>query len=113
MLNIIHLFALIFAGISVGIADALIKKVSMADSFSSIFKSPWFLLVLFLYLLQIFLFIYIFRHNWNLGIAVNVQIVFYSITVVLLGLIFFGESLSLIQGLGIFLALIGVALMSL
>ena|SRR5665647_2291710 len=113
MLNITHLFALIFAGISVGVADALIKKVAAADNFSSVLKNPWLLLVLFLYLIQIFLFIYIFRHNWNLGIAINIQIVFYSITVVLLGLIFFGESLSLIQGLGIVLALIGVVLMSL
>lgn len=112
MLNITQIFALIFAGISVGVADALIKKVAIADSFSSVFKNPWLLLILFFYLIQIFLFIYIFRQNWNLGIAVNVQIVFYSITVVLLGLIFFGESFSLIQGLGIFLALIGVVLMS-
>lgn len=111
-MNIIQVFAIILAGISVGVADALIKKVSLTGNFWSSFLNPLMALILFLYLAQIALFIYTFRHNWNLGIVGNLQMVFYSLTVVIGGILFFGENISLIQSIGIGLALIGVILMN-
>ncbi len=66
-----------------------------------------------LYIAQIVFFVYVFRHEWSLGIVGNLQMVFYSLTVVLSGLIFFGESISLLQGIGVGLALIGVLLINL
>ena len=113
MVNIIHLLAIILAGVSVGVADALIKKVALTGSFWSAFKNPLMVFILLLYVAQIAFFVYVFRYQWELGIVGNLQIVFYSLTVILSGLLIFGEKISLVQGAGIGLALIGVILMNL
>jgi drug/metabolite transporter (DMT)-like permease len=111
--NIVQLSIIILAGIFVGIADVLIKKIALVGNFWSALKNPLMLIILLLYIVQIIFLIYIFRHHWNLGIVGNLEVVFYSFTMVLLGLLFFGETLSLIQGIGIGLALIGVILINL
>ena len=69
--------------------------------------------VLLLYVAQILFFLYIFINGWKLGIVGNLQMVFYSITVVTIGLLIFGETISWVQGIGIIFALIGVILMNL
>lgn len=111
-MNIIQVFSIILAGISVGVADTLIKKVSLTGNFWSVFLNPLMALIVFLYLCQIALFIHIFKYNWHLGIVGNLEVVFYSLTLIIIGIIFFGENISLIQGIGIGLALIGVILMN-
>jgi hypothetical protein len=110
MVNIIHLFAIILAGVSVGIADALIKKSAVAGSFWSAVKSPLMLAILGLYIAQILFFVYVFKNNWNLGIVGNLQMIFYSFTVIVSGLLFFGETISLVQGIGIGLAIMALFL---
>lgn len=111
MVSYIQVSAIIMAGIAVGVADALIKK-STLSGFWSAFHSPYMLAVLALYIAQVVFFIYVFVNGWELGIVGNLQMVFYSITVVTIGLIVFGEKISTIQWLGIGLALIGVVLMN-
>lgn len=108
-----QILVIILVGASVGVADALIKKLALAESFWDAVKNPLSLAILALYALQIALFAYIFKHQWKLGIAGNVQMVFYSLTVVILGFVLFKEQITLIQGMGIGLALAGVVLMSL
>lgn len=107
-----QLLIIIVAGISVGVADALIKKTALSGNFISAIKNPLFIVILLLYFVQIALLIYIFTHKWNLGIVGNLQVVFYSITIILAGLLFFKETISWIQGIGIAMALIGVILMN-
>ncbi len=109
----IQLAAIIVAGISVGIADALIKKIGLAGNFLSAFWNPWMTGVLILYFVQILLFVYAFVSKLDLGMAGVCAAVFYSLTVVLIGLLFFGESISMAEGLGIVLAIAGVVLMNL
>ena len=70
-------------------------------------------IILLLYFAQIIFFAYVFAYQWKLGIVGVIQMVFYSITVVLAGLLIFGETLSFVQGIGIGLALIGIVLMNL
>lgn len=108
-----QLLAIILAGIAVGIADVFIKKAAVSGSFVSALKSPLMIAVLFLYLIQIIFFLYVFIHGWKLGILGNIQMLFYSITVVLSGFLIFGETLSLIQMAGVILALVAVILMNL
>ncbi len=109
----IQFIAVILAGISVAVADMLIKKVSLGGKFIEALKSPWFLIILVLYLAQIVFFIFVFTKQWNLAIVGNLQMIFYSLTVVILGLLIFGESISLIQYIGIALAIIGIFLINL
>lgn len=108
-----QLLAVILAGMAVGVADALIKKTAISGSFISALKNPLMIAVLLLYVIQIIFFLYAFIHGWKLGILGNIQMVFYSITVILSGFLIFGETLSLTQTLGIILAIIAVILMNL
>lgn len=113
MVNYIQVMAIILAGISVAVADGVIKKVSVANNFFMALKSPWMIVILLLYLVQIVFFIYVFMNNWEIGIVGNFQMAFYSMTVVLIGLVFFGETLTIIQAMGIGFALAGAILMNL
>ncbi len=113
MVNYLQLTLIILAGVAVGVADALIKKSGVSGGLWLAIQNPWMIAVLLLYMLQILFFIYIFINGWKLGIVGNLQMVFYSITVVTLGLLIFGEKISWVKGLGIVLALIGVILMNL
>jgi EamA domain-containing membrane protein RarD len=115
MLNsfFIQLLAIIFAGASVAVADSLIKKVVISGNFWQAVRNPIMLIVLLLYLFQIFFLFYLFSHNWKLGIVGNLQMVFYSLIVVLVGFIVFGESLSAFQLAGIGLAVAAIIFMGL
>ena len=109
----IQLSAIVVAGISICVADTLIKKIGLSGNFLSAIFNPWMIGVLILYFAQILLFVYIFISKWDLGMAGVFTAVFYSITMVLIGLLFFGENISIIKGIGIFFAIIGVVLMNL
>ena len=113
MVNLTQLFAVILAGLAVAIADALIKKTSATGSFWLAFKNPLMIAIFLLYFVQVIFFVLVFMHGWKLSIVGNMQMVVYSVTVVLIGLLFFGEKLSLVQGVGILLGLIGIILMNL
>ena len=54
-----------------------------------------------------------FVKKYDLGMAGVFTAVFYGLTVVLIGLLFFGESISLVKWLGIVFALVGIVLMNL
>ena len=112
MVNLLQILTIILAGISVAIADVFIKKIAISGGFWLVMKSPWMIAILLLYFAQIVFFAYVFTHEWNLGIAGNLQMAFYSITVVLSGILIFGQNISSIQGIGILLTLIGVILMN-
>ena len=113
MVNYIQLGAIILAGITVAIADALIKKISISGNFFTAIKSPWIIGILILYIAQIIFFIYVFNNHWSLGIVGNLQMIFYSVGVILIGLLVFGETITLLQGVGILFALVGVFLINL
>ncbi|HLN18599.1 MAG TPA: hypothetical protein VK255_00325 [Patescibacteria group bacterium] len=107
-----QLLAVILAGVSVASADVLIKKVSLVGSFWAAFKNPLVIAIVIFYLAQIGFFVYVFMHHWKLGVVGNLQMLFYSLSVVLMGYFFFKEDLSLIQAVGIGLALIAVFLIN-
>ena len=112
MVNPFHVAAIILAGIAVAIADALIKKISISGNFLLAFKNPWMITIILLYLAQIIFFVYVFMNKWNLGFVGVLQMVFYSITIVLIGLLYFGENITLIQSIGIAFALVGIILIN-
>ncbi len=109
--NLIQVFAIILAGVSVAFADALIKQIS-AESLGQAIKDPMTLVILVLYIFQIILFFYVFMNKWELAIVGNTQMVFYSISVILIGVLSFQEKITMIQSIGIALSLVGVVLMN-
>ncbi len=108
MANSIQLFAIALAGLTVAIADALIKKSSLEGNFWLALKNPWMLLVVALHISQILLFIFVFTNRRELGIVGNIRMVLYAVTTVTIGFLFFGEKLSWLQMAGIAPGLIGV-----
>jgi drug/metabolite transporter (DMT)-like permease len=113
MANIIQAIIVILAGISVAIADTLIKKVAINNSFYDTLKNPLMIGIVLLYVLQIVLFAYVFVKGWKLGIVGVMQMVAYSIFVILTGLFIFKETFSIHQYMGIILAISGVVLINL
>jgi hypothetical protein len=109
----IQLLGIIIGGISVGLADALIKKAAASGNIFSAFWNPFMLGGIFLYVLQILFITYAFIKKWELGVTGILEVVFYSITVVLAGILFFNEGMAPIKGVGIVLAVIGIVLMNL
>ncbi|MDD5731353.1 MAG: hypothetical protein PHU42_00435 [Patescibacteria group bacterium] len=112
MPNILQPIVIILAGVSIGVADFLIKKIALKGGFLLALKDPWMIAIIVLYFIQIAFLFYVFRNQGKIGIVGNLQMVFYSLTVVILGLVVFGEKISIVQGVGILLAVIGAILMS-
>ena len=112
MAKFYQILAVLFAAISVAVADALVKKASASGNFWSALKHPLMLIVVLLYLVQIALFTYAFVHNWKLDVLGITQVVFYTVTVLVFGYLLFKETLSPVQMLGVGLALVGVVLMN-
>ena len=110
---IFGIFIILLSGVAVGIADALVKKAAEAGGLLAAFKTPWMLAAFLLYVTQVAFFVYVFRHGWKLGVVGAIQVVFFSLTVIAIGYFFFHETLSLVQSLGIALAVAGVVLINL
>lgn len=108
-----QLSAIVLAGGAIALADVFIKKAAVAGNFWLALKNPLMIWAIILYSVQVFFLAYVFVHNWKLGIAGNLQIVFYSIAIVLMGLFIFGETLSWVKITGIGIALLAVFLMNL
>lgn len=99
---------------AVAFADVLLKKISLnAQSFGEAVRNPLMFGVALLYLIQILVFLYVFVNKGQLSIVGIIQTAVYAIIVVGAGVLFFNENISLIQGLGIALALLGVVFMNL
>src|SRR5258708_4217290 len=107
MINIAGLAAVFLSALFITAADALIKKTSVQGNFVAALIDPWMLGILLLYFVQILLAIYIFTNQGGLAVYGNLFIVFYSIMMVLAGVLFFREQLTLVQSLGVALALLG------
>ncbi len=107
-----QLIFIILSGLTIAIADALIKKVSVSHDVLSVLFTPTMIGVYILYFVQILFTFYIFAHNEELAIYSDLFIVFYSISSIALGFLLFRETLSLVQVAGIGVAIIGVLMMS-
>ncbi|MBI5222512.1 MAG: hypothetical protein HY980_03380 [Candidatus Magasanikbacteria bacterium] len=110
----IQALIVVVMAVSVAVADALCKKAANdAPSFGQGLIHWLMLPILALYFVQIALFIHMFRAKWELGRLGIMQMAAYSICVVLIGSLFFGDKIQPVHGLGVVLALAGVTLMNL
>jgi drug/metabolite transporter (DMT)-like permease len=113
MMDVNQAIIVILAGIAVAIADGIIKKTAIGVSFTDALKNPLMLGVVFLYLVQIAFFTYVFVNNWQLGIVGVLQMVAYSVFVLITGVFIFKESFTMTQYLGFVLAISGAVLINL
>lgn len=104
----------ILAVVAVAVADVMIKKIfTPRTTFWTDLANPLMWVVAALYLGQILIFAYLFDRNVELGIVGIIQTALYAAIVVGSGILFFNEDISLVQGIGIGLAMLGVVLMNL
>jgi drug/metabolite transporter (DMT)-like permease len=114
MNKILEVGLIIVAVTSVAVADVIIKKVALhVTSLSQAIKEPLMLLIVALYIVQILIFTYVFIKRAELGIVGIIQTALYAIIVIGSGILFFQEKISLIQGVGIGFAIVGVICMNL
>jgi drug/metabolite transporter (DMT)-like permease len=113
MPKLLQISLIILAVIGVAVADALLKKASNEGNLHRAIQSPWMIGALLLYLFQILFLTYMFIAGWELSLVGSLQTVFYVLVVLLAGIFIFRETVNLVQGLGILLAVGGVILISL
>jgi drug/metabolite transporter (DMT)-like permease len=104
---------IVIAVSAVAIADVFIKKAAFSADFKAVLKNPLMLAVVGLYLIQILVFAYVFAKKAELGAVGIIQTALYAIIVIGSGIIFFKEDVSLQQGIGMALAIIGVIVINL
>jgi drug/metabolite transporter (DMT)-like permease len=110
--NLFRLVLIFLATLITIIADAIVKKISKDGSVWLTLKNPWMIVVYVLYFFQILSAIFIFVYKGEFAIYTNLFVVFYSIFGVTLGILYFQESLSIAQWVGIGFALVGVVLIN-
>ena len=96
--------------ISVAVGDIFIKKAAAGSSFATALLSKWVFVGVLLYILQIVLFTWMFVKGWELSIVGIMQIVFYTLIVLVAGHLFFKEQLNGLQIFGLALALVGIVI---
>ncbi|HYE22492.1 MAG TPA: hypothetical protein VD998_02795 [Verrucomicrobiae bacterium] len=109
------IIGIIIIGVAaVAIADVFTKKVAFnVESYGAAIKNPLMLAVVLLYMIQIAAFLYVFVKRAELSIVGIIQTSLYAVIVIGSGVLFFDERISLVQGVGIGLAIVGVILMNL
>ena len=113
-MNIISGLVLVGSVLAIAIADVCLKHAGAnAHSFKQMILDPWFLAAIALYIVQVIGFGYLFISGAKLTSVGIVQTVLYALVVILSGVFIFAESVSLVQGIGMALAIIGVILINL
>jgi drug/metabolite transporter (DMT)-like permease len=107
-----HIALIVLAVVAVAVADVFLKQAALAGAFSRAVTSPWMAAAIALYLYQIAFFTYAFLTGWQLSVIGSLQTVLYALIILGAGVLWFKESLSLVQGIGVALAFAGVVLMN-
>lgn len=101
---------ILLAVVSVAVGDIFIKKAATGSSFIAALVSKWVFVGVLLYILQIVLFAWMFVKGWELSIVGIMQIVFYTLIVLVAGHLLFKEQLNAMQIFGIALAIVGIVI---
>ena len=113
MHRLAYLGMLIVAVTAVGIADVFLKKAAVAEvGFMASLRSPWMLAAIVLYLVQILLFTYIFEHGTKLSLVGIMQTGLYAIITLGAGILYFNETLTSVQIMGIIFTITGIILLN-
>lgn len=100
------------AVVAVAVADVLLKKATAQNDLGAALRSPWFGGAILLYLGQVAFFTYAFVSGWKLSALGALQTALYAVIVLVSGVVFYRETLTPAQMVGVTLALGGVALIT-
>jgi drug/metabolite transporter (DMT)-like permease len=100
------------AVLAVAIADVLLKKATEHGSLEYAVRSPWLWGAVGLYLLQIGFFTFAFVSGWRLSLVGALQTTLYALVVLGAGVLFYRETVTPTQIVGMLLAIGGVVLIN-
>jgi multidrug transporter EmrE-like cation transporter len=106
-----NLIILFVAVINVAVADVFIKQATVGNHLRAALLTPWMAGAVVLYVTQILALTYFFAKGWDFSSTSMLQLVAYTLIVVVAGALIFGESLTPMRVGGIALAIAGLALM--
>ena len=104
---------LLLSAAAIAVADVFLRKTQDLGSISKALMSPWVISAVALYLIQILIFTYLFISGARLFHLGIVQVVLYAILVLVASFVFFNESVTILELIGIIFALVGVFLINL
>jgi drug/metabolite transporter (DMT)-like permease len=103
----------LLGGACVAIADVLIKRAAHPhEKLLDALNDPIMIPVALLYLCQIVIFSYVFLKRWELGLVGVLQMVCYTIIIIISGALFFNEKVTIPHAIGIVAAITGIVLMN-
>ena len=106
-------FALIGAAVlAVAIGDVLLKKAAVQGNLEDTLRSPWLWGAVALYLLQVVFFAVVFIAGWKLSHVGVLQAVLYTVVVLAAGVVFYRETVTPVQIVGIVFTVAGVVLIN-
>jgi drug/metabolite transporter (DMT)-like permease len=112
-MNVTSYLILVGSVLAIAIADVALKQAgSYSHSMKQLLVNPWFLSAIVLYIIQVIGFGYLFISGAKLSSVGIVQTVLYALVVITSGVFIFSESISVLQGIGIGLSVMGVILMN-
>ncbi len=111
-MRILYLAILLLAASAVAVADVFLRKASTLGSMSAVIRSPLVFGAILFYLFQIAAFAYLFIKGEQLTIVAVVQTALYALITIGAGIFVFRENITLLQLVGIILALSGVVLVN-
>ena len=109
----LHIVLIVLSVVAVAIGDIFLKKASLAGDLTRAFGSQWMVFAVVLNLYQIVFLTYVFVAGWRLSIVGMLQAVLYGLIILGAGVLYFKETLTMAQSLGMGLAFAGVVLMNL
>jgi drug/metabolite transporter (DMT)-like permease len=108
----LHIVLIVLSVVAVAVGDIFLKKASLAGDLSRAFGSQWMAFAVVLNLYQIVFLTYVFVAGWRLSIVGMLQAVLYGLIILGAGVLYFKETLTMMQSLGMGLAFAGVILMN-
>jgi drug/metabolite transporter (DMT)-like permease len=112
MINVVQIILILLSGVTIAVADALIKKISIQGGFWVTMMNPLMWIVYILYFVQIVFAVVVFLYQKELAVYSNIFLIFYSFSSLALGFLMFKEHINTVQLLGILLAIVAVMLMN-
>lgn len=112
-MNKLAYLILVGSVLAIAVADVVLKHAgTQSHTFKQMIVNPWFIAALILYSIQVIGFGYLFMTGARLTSIGVMQTVVYAIVVITSGVFVFSESVSIVQGVGIGLSVIGVVLIN-
>ena len=111
-IEVLRVLLVVVSALFLTAADAIIKMQAGQPSFFPTLFSKWMLVSYGLYFAQVVMSFWLFRTGAEFTVYVNLFVLTYGVTCLLVGAYFFGDTLNVAQKVGIVLAFVSALLLN-